>query len=146
MPSSSFPHPSLASALSISVQCALCNQCNCDHYRRRSSENHRHPSSVLVPALSFLLATRKGPFSYFLFIINWRLCGAAVAHRRSSVVGRRSSVVGRRRLVLLAAKQGDRVALSPQNETFFGQKGGNLLRQFLIFYKGHIRKFLIFCF
>jgi hypothetical protein len=39
------PHPSLASALSISVRCALCSQCNCDHYhyRRRSSENHRNP-------------------------------------------------------------------------------------------------------
>jgi hypothetical protein len=83
--SSSFPNPSLASAQHISMQSELCYQRNCDHYRRRSSKYHRHPSSVLVPALSFLLATRKVRFSCFLFImsINWRLSGGTVAHHRS---------------------------------------------------------------
>jgi hypothetical protein len=45
--------------------------------------------------------------------------------------------------VLLTAKGS---SFFPANDTFFSQKDGNLRRQFLIFYKGHILKFLIFWF
>jgi hypothetical protein len=44
---------------------------------------------------------------------------------------------------LVDSQKGIELPFSPQNETFFSQKGEINMRSFFIFYKGHILEFLI---
>jgi hypothetical protein len=107
--SSSFPHPSLASPLLISVQCALCSQSNSDHYRRRSSVVGRRKSPF-----SFLQSPFSLPATRFFSLIS--LISFHHFNRLETVWCSRSasSVV----VLLTAKRKGIELRFSPQSTPF----------------------------